>query len=100
MAQSRYQTLISGGSMQNMPRVKISKRETDKFMTYDSNKNRLDRISGEVYGSDDYWWLILCANPEYSMEFDIPKNTVIRIPFPLNQVLNEFDAKVITNKDR
>ena len=43
----------------------------------------------------DYGWLILLANPDYGgMEFDIPDNTVIRIPFPLMDTLREYQQKV------
>ena len=35
----------------------------------------------------------LQANPEYTMEFDIPDNTIIRIPYPLKETLDEFMEK-------
>jgi len=56
--------------------IRIKKRETDKFVVYNFDKTRLDRIAGDIYGDDTFWWLILLANPDYSMEFDIPRNTV------------------------
>ena len=40
------------------------------------------------------------SNPEYYTEFDIPHNTVLRIPFPLREVEAEINRKIITNKDR
>ena len=87
------------GTQQNMPLVTISKRSTDKFITYDSNIMRLDRIAYSVYGDDTYNWLIMLANPGYFIEFDIQTGTVIRVPFPLQDVLNEYEQKVLANKD-
>lgn len=100
MGINRYSNVIFNGTQQIMPRVTISKRDTDKFITYHPEKTRLDRISGSVYNDDTYGWLILMANPEYYMEFDIPKNTVLRVPFPLREVESEYNKKIIANKDR
>lgn len=86
--------------MQSLPKVTISNRATDKFFNYDSNQTRLDRISGIAYSDDTYGWLILMANPEYSIEFDIPKNTTIRVPFPLKEAQSEYVSKVLSSKDR
>jgi hypothetical protein len=39
--------------------------------------------------------LILQANPEFGgLEFDIPENTVIIVPFPLNKSLEEYQSQV------
>jgi hypothetical protein len=100
MSFNRYSNLILNGKQQLMPKVTISKRETDKFFSYQPGKTRLDLISGKVYNDDTYGWLILLANPEYYTEFDIPHNTVLRIPFPLREVEAEINRKIITNKDR
>lgn len=96
----RYSYLIFDGKMQNLPKVTISNRSTDKFFPYDSNQTRLDRMSGIAYSNDTYGWLILMANPEYSMEFDIPKNTTIRVPFPLKEAESEYISKILNSKDR
>lgn len=99
-AQSRYANLIFNGSISDMPKVVISERETDKHISYDSNKMRLDRISASIYGDDTYGWLILLANPQYFMEFDIPKSTIIRIPFPLKEVETEYISKILSLKEK
>lgn len=100
MRLSRYTNLIFDGKIINMPKVEIPKRTTDKYITYDSSRTRLDRIAGEIYGDDSYGWLILLANPEYFMEFDIPRNTVIRVPFPHKEAEADFVAKVLELKDK
>ena len=97
---SRYSYLIFDGKIKNLPKISISNRTTDKFVTYNSDLTRLDRISGSIYLDDTYDWLIMLANPEYSMEFDIPKNTIIRVPFPLNDAESEFTSKLLRLKDQ
>lgn len=101
MAINRYRQIITPQrKMQIMPGIVISKRETDKYIMYNSMKMRFDTIAAELYGDDLYGWLISLANPEYFIEFDIPVNTIIRVAFPLNDVLVEYEQKVSTLKDK
>lgn len=100
MSLNRYSYLKFDGKIQTMPSISISLRDTDKYVQYNSDKNRLDRIAGSIYGDDTYGWLILLANKEYSMEFDIPRNTVIRVPFPLRDAEAEFVSKLLFSKDK
>lgn len=95
MAIDLYKYLIGNGNMLNMPPIKIQNRETDKRVVYDKKKNRLDRIAGDIYQQEAYWRFILWANPDYSLEFDIPDNTVIRVPFPLVDVEREVVGQII-----
>ena len=100
MAFDRYKYLKrEDGTMRTMPPLKVSKRSTDVFRVYNSDKTRLDRISGDVYENDCYGWLILLANPEYGMEFDIPMNSIVRIPYPLREALSEVEGKLIKSRD-
>lgn len=94
---SRYRVFTVNGKIISIPSIAIPSNEQDKFIEYDINKTRLDRISANSYGDDSYWWVILMANPEYYFEFDIPSGTVIRIPFPLDQVLYNFQKESIKN---
>ncbi len=97
-SKSRYKYLISGDKINSMPKINIKRRTTDKYFIYNSNKSRLDRMAAEVYGDDTLYWIILIANPQYFLEFDIPNNTAIRIPYPLQDVLQEFQENVIANQ--
>lgn len=83
--------------LKDMPPVSIQKRKTDKFISYDRSKNRLDYIAGQVYSDETLGRIIMWANPEYFIEFDIPSGTILRIPFPLNDVINEI-VQQINNK--
>lgn len=95
-----YKPLKVNDSMLDMPPVKISLRKTDKYITYQKNKARLDFIAGEIYKDETLWRLIMWANSEYFLEFDIPDNAIIRIPYPLNDVLAEVNNFIINNKDK
>jgi len=92
---SRYKIFTVNNQILSIPSIKISNRDTDKYIQYDINSSRLDRVSASAYGDDTYGWLILLANPEYYFEFDIPYGTVLRVPFPLDDVLFEFQQKAI-----
>jgi len=100
MGTNRYNDLNFNGKQQIMPGITISKRSTDKLVTYHPERTKLYAISGSIYGDDTYGWLIMLANPEYYMESDIPPNSVLRIPFPLREAESEYHKKVILNKDK
>ncbi len=95
-----YKLLKSNDSLKNMPAVSINHRTTDKSILYNKQKNRLDTIAGNIYQDETLWRLILWANEEYFMEFDIPDNTVIRVPYPLQDVLTEVSGKIVAKRDR
>jgi hypothetical protein len=99
MAFSRYSRLIFNGEIRSFPKIKISNRSSDIYVTYNSNRTRLDRIASDVYGDDTLYWLILLANPQYFMEFDIPSGAVIRVPNPVSEVLTEFNSKIYNSNN-
>jgi len=95
-----YSLLKDNDKLKDMPTVQIKKRTSDKSVTYNKQRNRLDNIAGNVYNDETYWRLILWANENYFMEFDIPDNAVIRVPYPLQDVLNEVQTKIVSDRDR
>lgn len=95
-----YKSLKENDILKDMPPVKISMRRTDKYITYKKDRMRTDFIAGEIYEDETLWRLIMWANPEYFLEFDIPDNTVIRVPFPLNDVLSEVNSFIVNNRDK
>lgn len=100
MAYNFYSLLKDNDRLRNMPPVEIDRRPTDKSVTYNKQKNRLDTIAGKVYEDETYWRIILWANPEYFLEFDIPDNEVIRVPYPLQDVLNEIGLKINSRRNK
>lgn len=95
-----HKLLKSNDSLKNMPKVSIQKRPTDKSVTYNKEANRLDTIAGNLYQDETYWKLILWANEQYFLEFDIPDNSVIRVPYPLQEVIREVSGKIVSKRDR
>lgn len=93
----RYNLLKKGNVYKSMPFIKIPKSSSDKYVEWNSNINRLDKLSEKYYGSPFYDFFILYANPEFLCEWDIPNNTIIRIPFPLDVVKSYYENE-LTNK--
>ena len=55
----------------------------------------MDIISQETYGTPLFGWLILLSNPlAGSIEFEIPDNFYLRIPFPLITTLQDYKNQV------
>jgi hypothetical protein len=75
----RYEFLKTGKEYKMMPFVKIPKRNTDKYISWNSN-------------TPFYNFFITYANPEYISEYDIPNNTIIRIPYPLDIVKSYYES--------
>ena len=66
-----------------------------KFFLYKKGKDRLDKISQEYYNTPTFGWLILLANPFVgSVEFMIPNNSLLRIPFPLITTLQDYNRNI------
>jgi len=95
-----YSLLKNADKLRDMPAVHIKHRTTDRSVMYNKNKTRLDVIAGDIYKDETMWRLILWANEQYFMEFDIPDNTVIRVPYPLQDVLNEVNKSIVSKRSR
>jgi hypothetical protein len=89
---NRYTALRSLGGTQ--PFVKIIQQPTDIFLEYTPIVSRLDKLSQTYYGTPLYWWMILMANPQYSLEFDIEEGDVIRIPFPFQTAYDNYITQI------
>jgi hypothetical protein len=77
----------------SVPFVKLPEKGTDFFVTYKIGKSRLDKISDDKYGAPYFGYLIMVANPEYGgLEWNIPDNALLRVPFPLDQSLRDYDV--------
>jgi hypothetical protein len=92
--------IINGLDLYNMPPMEITKRVQDLYIEYSKRNNRFDRIAANVYSNDEMAVLIRWANPEYDLEFDIPDGNVIRVPLPLEDVLDEVFEKIEKRKDK
>jgi hypothetical protein len=87
----RYGQFKANGKFSIVPFVKINKKNTDKYVTFNKRTMRLDKLSYDYYKNPDFGWLIMQANPEYgSIENFIQDGVVLRIPFPLEETLNSY----------
>lgn len=75
------------------PSVVIPDRDTDLFVSYNI-EDRLEIVAHRVYGDASLWWIIMLANPEYAMEYDIEPGETIRVPMPLNAVITDIRNQV------
>ena len=101
MANNRYSQLKTiNGIQQQMPFIRIPESSSDKYITWKINDSRFDILSDNYYGSPMYDYLLNYANPQYISEFDIVDGDIIRIPFPLDNVLINYNNEVdrIVNK--
>lgn len=89
---SRYSNIKS-----IFPFIEIELRSTDKKEKWDSN-SKMSNLSAKYYGDPRYGWIIMLANPQYSLEFDIEVGTIIRVPLPFKEVLKEIIQKIEDSK--
>lgn len=90
----RYKDFKIDGQVKTLPFIKLTTKSSDKRVITDG-KTRFDKLSQQYYGNPYHGWLILQANPEFGgLEFDIPENTIIIVPFPLDKSLEDYQSKV------
>lgn len=91
----RYQYFEQDGLFKIVPGLEIPIKSTDKYFFYKRGKDRFDKTSQEYYNTPFFGWLILLANPQVgSIEFLIPDNSLIRVPFPLTASLQDYKSAV------
>ena len=94
----RYQNFLLNGQQTVVPNVKLPSKTTDKRYVYRAGRSRLDKISFEFYKTPYFGWLIQIANPQYgSLEKDIPDGSVLIVPFPLVQSLQDYKNALDTH---
>lgn len=93
---NRYKSFIGDdGTIKNVPFIPIAKRNSDKYTYWQSGVSRMDLLSYQYYNDPDYGWLILQANPELpSIEHLIESGEKIRIPYPLEVVIAQYENDI------
>jgi hypothetical protein len=87
----RYNNFRKENEIKPIPGLFVEESPSDKKIIYKLGDTRLDKVSNIYYNSPYYGWLIMLANPEYGgLEFNIPDQTVIRVPFPLDSGLERY----------
>lgn len=92
---NRYDYFNIDGVNKIVPGIEIPFKSTDKFVQYRRGFTRLDKLSQEYYNSPLFGWLIMLSNPQLgSLEFEIPDNSIVRIPYPLINSLQDYKKNV------
>ena len=87
----RQASFKAHGKIGIVPLRKIPVKGTDIYVKYKKKTMRFDKLSYQYYNDPDYGWLILQANPQFgSLEEFIPDGSVLRIPMPLEETLNDY----------
>lgn len=87
----RYSNFRFNGGMKTVPGLNLPQDSTDKTIVYNLGETRLDKLSNSYYNSPYYGWLIMLANPEFGgLEFTIPDQSIIRIPFPFESAISRY----------
>lgn len=91
---NRYSKFTNEGQVfERIPFIKIPVNVSDKYVTFDKSKMRMDMLSYKYYDDPNYGWLILQANPEYKgFEFSIPDGVELRIPYPLDSAIMRYES--------
>jgi len=97
----RYKILKNGdGTIDSMPFIELPENPSDKFEYWNVGFSRLDKLAQKYYGNPFYDFLILYANREFTTEWEIPDNTLIRIPFPLQTVIQQYENILLAIKNK
>ena len=91
----RYDKFRQDNNIKPIPGLYIPSRSSDKKIVYKLGDTRLDKVSNIYYNSPYYGWLIMLANPQFGgLEFNIPDQTIITVPFPLESGLERYLGEV------
>lgn len=96
----RYSKFKDDGKNQIIPFIKIESSSTDITVIFQKDTMRMDTLSYKYYGDANYGWLIMLANPKFgSLEYSIPDNAVLRIPYPLSTAISRYENAVDKYKE-
>jgi hypothetical protein len=91
----RYNNFRFNGGMRPIPRLDLPKQSSDKSIIYRLGDTRLDKLSNSYYNTPYCGWLIMLANPEFGgLEFNIPDQSIIRIPFPFESAIARYTQAI------
>jgi len=87
----RYEEFRSNDKMKPIPGLTLTQTSGDKTVLYKLGETRLDKVSNAYYNSPYFGWLIMSANPQFGgLEFLIPDQTIIVVPFPFEDAIGRY----------
>jgi len=94
----RYNGFRVNSEVKPIPGITIPQGGNDKLVVYKKGKSRLDIMSNDYYNNPYSGWLIMSANPEFGgLEFNIPDNSIIRVPYPFDDAIQRYITQVSTH---
>jgi adenine specific DNA methylase Mod len=93
MIYNRYELLKDGnGGYDQMPFIELPVNPSDKYIEWNVNRDRFDRLANKYYKKPEFGFLITYANGKFLTEFDIPDGSVIRIPYPFQKAKEDYES--------
>jgi hypothetical protein len=87
----RYEEFRFNDNMKPIPGLFLTQTSGDKTVLFKLGETRLDKLSNTYYNSPYYGWLIMSANPQFGgLEFLIPDQSIIVIPFPFEDAISRY----------
>lgn len=91
----RYDEFRFNGAMKPIPGIVLGSANSDKSIVYKLGETRLDKISNLYYNNPFCGWLIMLANPQFGgLEFLIPDQTIITVPYPFESAIDRYLSEV------
>lgn len=91
----RYKSFINGSNIEPVAGIIIPQSSDDKTVVYKKGQSRLDKISNDYYNNPYSGWLIMQSNPQFGgLEFNIPDEAIIRVPYPFDSAINRYITQV------
>jgi hypothetical protein len=86
-----YTSIVEGKSLTNsdcvriiQEGIKIGEIDVDVFSL--AGEQRLDVLSGQFYGTSEFWWVIAAASG-IGWGLQVPPGTLLRVPKDISRVL-------------
>ena len=91
----RYNSFRFNGTMQTIPNLTLPREGGDRSIVYKLGKTRLDKVSNDYYTNPYSGWLIMLANPQFGgLEFNIPDQSIITVPFPYESAIARYMEEI------
>lgn len=94
MFSDRYEFLKDENKVKNVPFITISDSSGDKYEEFIVGITRFDILANKYYKDPTLGWLISMANPHKRLEFDFEDGDIIRIPFPKEDAISNYNEKI------
>jgi hypothetical protein len=93
----RYQAFRVNNTINPIPGIQLGtdSSSADKQIIYVQGTTRFDKLSQTYYQNPWCGWLIMLANQQYGgLEFKIPDQSIITIPFPFESGIDRYITAV------